>query len=287
MTTSSSDHVLEVVDVAKRFGGVQAVNGVNLAVTRGTPLGVIGPNGAGKTTLFSIVAGAVRPDTGSVSLNGQRIDGLKEYQVVRRGLARTYQNCRLFAELTVRENVMVAEENSRTMRDHASGSGAPSARGVRRRSASKTRRVDELLESFGIGAFARTRAGDLPFGLQRRVAVARAAATAAEVLLLDEPTAGMNEEETRDLAKLVTDLCERGFTVVVIEHDMSFVRTVCNEVVVLDRGAVISSGPVLAVQSDPKVKEAYLGAGVARAGERYRRIRRGEGREAGVAAGRP
>jgi len=273
MAAASSDHVLEVVDVAKRFGGVQAVDGVDLAVTRGTPLGVIGPNGAGKTTLFSIVAGAIRPDRGTVSLNGQRIDGLKEYQVVRRGLTRTYQNCRLFAELTVRENVMVAEENSRAVRP--------------RLRSEKSHRVDELLESFGIAQHAQTRGGDLPFGLQRRVALARAAATDPEVLLLDEPTAGMNEDETRDLAKLVTDLCERGFTVVVIEHDMSFVRTVCNEVVVLDRGAVISSGPVLAVQSDPRVKEAYLGAGIARAGERYRRIRRGEGREESVAAGRP
>ena len=222
----------------------------------GEILGVVGPNGSGKTTLFNVISGLYRPNGGRVLLDGRAISGLRPYRISRLGVARTFQHLRLFRNLTVRENLLVTLDRTRT---------AWSWRYVLwpfrvwRYELSLRLQASELLARFGLAQFGGARPGALPYGIQRRLELARAMAAGPRLLLLDEPAAGLNGEEQRQLAGIVRSIRDSGVTVVLIEHNMGLVMSLCERVVVLDSGTVIAEGAPAAVARDPLVLEAYLG----------------------------
>jgi branched-chain amino acid transport system ATP-binding protein len=248
--------LLEVKGVSKRFGGVHAVNDVSFRVEKGMIKAVIGPNGAGKTTLFNMVSGFIAPDRGEITFSGAPMHGRPPHEVAARGVSRTFQNIRLFADMTALENVMVG----RYLRARSGFLAGMLGFGRTRREDREAReRALDVMEFLGIAALADLEATSLAYGQQRAVELARALASAPEMLLLDEPAAGLNIRETRDLAALIGRVRARGVTVLLVEHDMSLVMGICDEVLVLSYGEKIADADPRSVQGDPRVVKIYLG----------------------------
>jgi branched-chain amino acid transport system ATP-binding protein len=251
--------LLEIDQLTRRFGGVVALDAVTLRVEQGRTVGVIGPNGAGKTTLFNCITGVLRPDHGTMlfgTTTHESLSGLAPHHVVQRGIARTFQNIRLFGTMSVVDNVVVGTY----LRTHAGLISAMCLTAEARREEQWAyERAMGLLEVVGLSDRAHDVAGALPFGLQRRLEIARALATEPALLLLDEPAAGLNSVEKQQLMRLIQHLNEGGLTILLIEHDMQVVMPISRRVVVLDYGKVIAEGPPDAIQKDERVIEAYLG----------------------------
>jgi branched-chain amino acid transport system ATP-binding protein len=256
---SAARTLLAAKGISKRFGGVQALADVEFTIHHGEIYGLIGPNGAGKTSLFNVLTGIYTPDAGTFLFDGHALAGLQPHEVAARGIARTFQNIRLFANLSALENVMIG----RHVRTHAGVWGAVSRNSrTRAEEARIEKRAYELLEFVGIAARANDLARHLAYGDQRRLEIARALATDPKLLALDEPAAGMNATETTSLKTLFEKIRTDGTTILLIEHDMKLVMSVCDRVLVLDYGKRIAEGPATEVQKDPNVIAAYLGGEV-------------------------
>jgi branched-chain amino acid transport system ATP-binding protein len=250
--------LLSLRDATKSFGGLTAVKNLTLDVDPGSIISLIGPNGAGKSTVFNLITGIYRPTSGSIEFDGRSIGGLKPNAVAEAGIMRTFQNIRLFAFMTVLENVMVG----RHVRMHAKPWDDALHTGYERREEASTKqRAMELLEWIGIARYATEWARNLPYGMQRRLEIARALASEPKLLLLDEPAAGTNPAEKISLMKLVQVIRDRGVTVLLIEHDMKLVMGISDYVHVLDYGEEIAHGKPEQVRHDHRVIEAYLGKG--------------------------
>ncbi|HEY6095648.1 MAG TPA: ABC transporter ATP-binding protein [Gallionellaceae bacterium] len=258
--TQASDILLQLDGVSKRFGGLAALSDVSLHVRRGEIYGLIGPNGAGKTTLFNILTGLYQLDAGHFTFAGRQFVRCKPHQLAHAGIARTFQNIRLFPNMTILENVMVGR-HVRT----CSGIWAALTRHAAARSEERdiVQRAHELLRQVGIQRHSNTLACNLSYGEQRRLEIARALATEPTLLALDEPAAGMHATETESLKALLQDIRASGITVLLIEHDVKLIMGLCDRVAVLDYGRKIAEGVPDAVRNDPVVISAYIGGGAA------------------------
>lgn len=250
--------LLEASGICKYFGGLKAIDGVDMNIEEGRIFGIIGPNGAGKTTFFNICSGVFKPTAGSIHFEGRNITGLPPERVARLGIARTFQNIQLFRYMTVLENVKIGfHVRTRT------GMLEALIRGARFKNEERfiEKESEKILERVGLSGYRDTLASNLPYGLQRKVEIARALALDPKVLLLDEPVAGMNPLETKGLSDFIKSLNASGYTIVVIEHDMKFVMGTCDHILVLNFGQKICEGNPAEVRADKAVNEAYFGKG--------------------------
>lgn len=253
-----STPLFAIEGVTKRYGGLTAVQGVSLALQPGELVGLIGPNGAGKTTCFNLITGADTVSEGCVRWQGEDVTALRDWQRARLGMARTFQNIRLWKDMTVRDNVRTV---CRAAAQAGWLDGLLRTRRHRRVEAEVSARADALLDRLGVAGLSGLRAGELPYGPQRKLEIARALALEPRLLLLDEPAAGMTPSEKTELMQVVQGLrAQLGLTVLVIEHDMRFVMGICERIVVLDHGELIGQGTPDEVRRDPRVVAAYLGS---------------------------
>lgn len=249
--------LLQTKNLGISFGGLKACQEVNFSLEKGQIMGLIGPNGAGKTTVFNLLTGVYLPTEGSVTLDGVNLTGKKTYQINHMGMARTFQNIRLFKSASVLDNVKIAMNYQQK---YSVLSGIFLLPSYWREEAQILARAHELLEVFGLDEHAEDMATNLPYGKQRKLEIARALAAKPKVLLLDEPAAGMNPTETHELLETIQLIREKfNVAVLLIEHDMSFVMEICENIVVLDYGRIIAEGPPEKIRSNPKVIAAYLG----------------------------
>jgi branched-chain amino acid transport system ATP-binding protein len=245
-------HLLTLDNVSKTFGGIRALSNVSLSVPQDRIVGVIGPNGAGKTTLFNVITGAYRATEGNVVFDGKEMAQWASHRIMRAGIARTFQNIRLFGGMTVWEHLLVAQPHQ--------GNMLRLVLPARFADPVAWRRAEEVLDIFGLGAYRDTIARTLSYGLQRKVEMARALTTEPKLLMLDEPVAGMNHDEAEELRLLLLRLQSQGLSILLIEHDMPFVMRLCHQLYVLNFGSLLAEGTPAEVRSNPAVLEAYLGS---------------------------
>ena len=252
-----SEPILKAEHLGITFGGLKAVSDFNMTINSGELVGLIGPNGAGKTTVFNLLTGVYQPTEGEFFLDGERMNGKKTYQVVRAGIARTFQNIRLFGQMTVEENVLVAFNESFSY--HMGGAIFRTPKFWKQEREMHAKAID-LLKIFGLEGLAETEAANLPYGAQRKLEIARALATGMKLLLLDEPAAGMNPNETKELMETIRFVRDEfDMTILLIEHDMKLVSGICEKLTVLNFGQVLAEGATGDVLHDPQVIKAYLG----------------------------
>jgi branched-chain amino acid transport system ATP-binding protein len=251
-----AEAILSARKIVQRFGGLVPVNNVDFDLYKDEIVGIIGPNGAGKTTFFNVLTGIYRPASGSVSYRGQELTGKKLFEITALGLARTFQNIRLFPHMTVLETVMLGMHTKTKSNIFDTIFMLPRHR---RNEKEVKEKALELLTLIGLDHYRYEYGTSLPYGMQRRLEIARAMAAGPEILLLDEPAAGMNEQETGDLTDFIYKLRGLGYTIILIEHDMRLVMNICDRIYVLDHGVLIASGKPAEISGNPQVIEVYLG----------------------------
>ncbi|AXH09825.1 ABC transporter ATP-binding protein [Malaciobacter halophilus] len=250
-------YVLEIENVSKLFFGLVAIDNLTIKVKPGQIYGIIGPNGAGKTTLFNCVTGIYKPEKGTIKYKGEDITGMSSYKIAQKGVLRTFQNIRLFKEMSVAENIMAGCHTKSKQKWYHSIIHTPF---YKKDNEASWKTVEELMEFFNLTKFALTPVGDLSYGNQRKVEMARALAAKPELLILDEPAAGLNENETIELTNIILKIKEMGLGIMMIEHDMDMVMKLTDYITVINFGKEISQGIPSFVQDDPRVIEAYIGS---------------------------